>query len=68
MITSGGLNIYPQGCENLLITHPKVADAVVSGVPNKNLGEQVKAGVQIEPNVATDAEFVIGTPQWSDCL
>src|SRR5262249_38085779 len=34
MIISGGVNIYPQECENLLITHPKVADAAVFGVPN----------------------------------
>ena len=34
MIISGGVNIYPQECENLLITHPKIADAAVFGVPN----------------------------------
>ena len=43
MIISGGVNIYPQECENLLITHPKVADAAVFGVPNEDLGEEVKA-------------------------
>jgi long-chain acyl-CoA synthetase len=46
MIISGGVNIYPQECENLLITHPKVADAAVFGVPNEDLGEEVKAIVQ----------------------
>ncbi|WP_454621709.1 AMP-binding protein [Bradyrhizobium cenepequi] len=46
MIISGGVNIYPQECENLLITHPKVADAAVFGVPNADLGEEVKAVVQ----------------------
>ena len=46
MIISGGVNIYPQECENLLITHPKVADAAVFGVPNEDLGEEVKAVVQ----------------------
>ena len=35
MIISGGVNIYPQECENLLVTHPKVADAAVFGVPNE---------------------------------
>ena len=35
MIISGGVNIYPQECENLLITHPKVADAAVFGVPKR---------------------------------
>ena len=46
MIISGGVNIYPQECENLLITHPKVADAAVFGVPHADLGEEVKAVVQ----------------------
>ncbi len=49
MIVSGGVNIYPQECENLLITHPKVADAAVFGVPNEDLGEEVKAVVQPMP-------------------
>lgn len=40
------MNIYPQECENLLITHPKIADAAVFGVPNTDLGEEVKAVVQ----------------------
>jgi long-chain acyl-CoA synthetase len=52
MIVSGGVNIYPQECENLLITHPKVADAAVFGVPNKDFGEEVKAVVQLMPGVA----------------
>ena len=49
IIISGGVNIYPQECENLLITHPKVADAAVFGVPNQDLGEEVKAAVQLMP-------------------
>ena len=51
MIISGGVNIYPQECENLLITHPKIADAAVFGVPNSDLGEEVKAVVQPMPGV-----------------
>ncbi len=51
MIISGGVNIYPQECENLLITHPKVADAAVFGVPNEDLGEEVKAAVQLMPGI-----------------
>ena len=54
MIISGGVNIYPQECENLLITHPKVADAAVFGVPNEDLGEEVKAAVQLMPGVAPE--------------
>ena len=57
MIISGGVNIYPQECENLLITHPKVADAAVFGVPNEDLGEEVKAVVQAMPGVATGPDF-----------
>lgn len=62
MIISGGVNIYPQECENLLITHPKVADAAVFGVPNEDLGEEVKAVVQvmdgIDPGPETAAELI----------
>lgn len=54
MIISGGVNIYPQEAENLLITHPKVADAAVFGVPNADLGEEVKAVVQLAPGETPD--------------
>lgn len=46
MIISGGVNIYPQEVENLLVTHPLVADVAVLGVPDADLGEAVKAVVQ----------------------
>jgi long-chain acyl-CoA synthetase len=46
MIISGGVNIYPQEAENVLITHPQVADCAVLGVPNEEFGEEVKAVVQ----------------------
>jgi long-chain acyl-CoA synthetase len=46
MIISGGVNIYPQEAENVLIEHPKVADVAVIGVPNEDFGEEVKAVVQ----------------------
>lgn len=54
-IISGGVNIYPQETEDLLITHPDVADAAVFGVPNEEMGEEVKAVVQLNPGVAADA-------------
>jgi long-chain acyl-CoA synthetase len=57
MIISGGVNIYPQECENLLITHPKVADAAVFGAPNAEMGEEVKAVVQLSPGFAPGAEM-----------
>jgi acyl-CoA synthetase (AMP-forming)/AMP-acid ligase II len=46
MIIAGGVNIYPQEAENVLVTHPKVLDVAVIGVPDDDLGEQVKAVVQ----------------------
>ena len=62
MIISGGVNIYPQETENLLIVHPKVADAAVIGVPNLDLGEEVKAVVQpaegVEPGPELEQELI----------
>lgn len=46
MIISGGVNIYPQEIENLLVTHPKIADAAVIGAPDEDMGERVVAVVQ----------------------
>src|SRR5260370_14824708 len=46
MIISGGVNVYPQEAENVLVMHPKVVDAAVFGVPNEDFGEEVKAVVQ----------------------
>jgi long-chain acyl-CoA synthetase len=46
MIISGGVNIYPQEIENLLISHPKVADVAVVGAPHEEMGEQVVAVIQ----------------------
>ncbi len=45
MIISGGVNVYPQETENLLVTHPEVLDVAVIGVPDEDLGEAVKAVV-----------------------
>ena len=53
MIISGGVNIYPQETENLLSGHPAVLDVAVIGVPNDDLGEEVKAVVQpVDPAAA----------------
>jgi acyl-CoA synthetase (AMP-forming)/AMP-acid ligase II len=46
MIVSGGVNIYPQEAENLLIDHPKVFDVAVFGIPDPEMGERVHAVVQ----------------------
>lgn len=55
MIISGGVNIYPQETENVLITHPKVADCAVIGVPDPDFGEAVKAVVQPVAGIPGDA-------------
>ena len=65
MIISGGVNIYPQESEDLLIAHPKVADAAVFGVPNVDLGEEVKAVIQVVPGNVEDellTEELLGYP------
>jgi acyl-CoA synthetase (AMP-forming)/AMP-acid ligase II len=56
MIISGGVNIYPQETENILSAHPAVQDVAVIGVPNDDLGEEVKAVVQlVDPAAAGPA-------------
>jgi fatty-acyl-CoA synthase len=64
MIISGGVNIYPQEIENMLITHDKVADVAVFGIPNEEFGEEVKAVVQpLNWGDATD-EVAIELMEW----
>ena len=46
MIISGGVNIYPQEIEDVIVTHPKVADVAVVGAPDPDLGERLVAVVQ----------------------
>jgi acyl-CoA synthetase (AMP-forming)/AMP-acid ligase II len=56
MIISGGVNIYPQEAENVLIHHPEVVDVAVFGVPNADFGEEVKAVVQPKTMPADEKE------------
>jgi long-chain acyl-CoA synthetase len=64
MIISGGVNVYPQEAENLLVTHPKVIDAAVFGVPDDEMGQRVMAAVQtVEEADATD-EFADELLAW----
>lgn len=58
MIVSGGVNVYPQETEDLLIGHPNVMDAAVFGVPSDDLGEEVKAVVQ-PVDVNADEELLV---------
>ena len=57
MIIRGGVNVYPQETENVLVTHPSVMDAAVIGVPDPDLGEEVKAVVQPMDGVAPGADL-----------
>lgn len=54
MIISGGVNIYPAEIEGVLLTHPKVADVAVFGIPHPDWGEEIKAVVQPAEGVAGD--------------
>ncbi len=47
MIISGGVNIYPAEVEGVLVTHPAVKDAAVFGIPHDEMGEDVKAAVEL---------------------
>jgi fatty-acyl-CoA synthase len=57
MIISGGVNIYPQEIEDVMIMHPKVADIAVVGVPDGEMGEAVKAVVQPAPGIEANDEL-----------
>ena len=63
MIISGGINIYPQEIEAMLIGHPLVADVAVFGIPNLDFGEEVKAVVQliegVTPGEALGVELIV---------
>lgn len=64
MIISGGVNIYPQEVENLLITHDKVADVAVFGVPHEEFGEQVQAVIQPQNWADATDEVAIELMEW----
>ncbi len=57
MIVSGGVNIYPQEIEAVLVLHPAVADVAVFGVPEPEMGEEVKAVVQPAPGITPGPEL-----------
>ena len=56
MIISGGVNIYPQEAENILLTHPRVHDVAVIGIPHPDFGEEVRAVVQLADGVEASDE------------
>jgi long-chain acyl-CoA synthetase len=60
MINVGGSKVYPRDVEEVLHRHPAVADAVVMGIPDPDLGEVVKAFVALKPGHSWTSEEVIG--------
>jgi fatty-acyl-CoA synthase len=64
MIISGGVNVYPQEVENVLILHPRVADVAVFGVPNEEFGQEVKAVVQPRDASDTGVDFAQELIAW----
>lgn len=57
MIVSGGVNIYPAEIEGVLVEHPAVADVAVFGIPDDEMGEQVRAAVELQPGLAWSDEL-----------
>lgn len=61
MVVSGGVNIYPAEAERVLAAHPAVADVVAIGVPNEDLGEELKALVVLAPGASATGEELIAS-------
>ena len=59
LIIRGGYNVYPREVEEVLYTHPAVAEAAVVGVPDERLGEEVKAYVEPKPGATASEEELI---------
>jgi long-chain acyl-CoA synthetase len=57
MIISGGVNIYPAEIEGVFLTHPKVGDVAVFGIPHDDWGEEIKAVVEPAVGVTGDAKL-----------
>ena len=58
MIISEGFNIYPREIEEFLLTHPKVADACVIGMPDKIRGERVYAFVVLKEGIEATSDEI----------
>jgi long-chain acyl-CoA synthetase len=54
LIITGGFNVSPSEVEDVLLTHPDVAEAAVVGLPSERGGEDVVAAVVLAPNSGLD--------------
>lgn len=59
MVISGGVNIYPAEIENVLMTHPGIADCAVVGVPDAEYGEKLFGFVQLNGTHTLSSEELI---------
>ena len=59
LIIRGGFNVYPREVEEVLYTHPAVAEAAVIGKPDERVGEEVVACLALKPGAEATAEDVI---------
>ncbi len=58
LIVRGGMNIYPREVENVISQLPQVAEVAVFGIPDRFMGERVKACIVLKPNLSLTAEQV----------
>ncbi len=65
MIIAGGVNIYPAEIEGALVQHPKIADVAVFGIPNPDLGEEIKAVVELVDGVEPSDDVATEIMQWA---
>ena len=65
MIISGGVNIYPQEIEDAMIVHEHIVDVAVIGVPNEEMGEEVKAIVQLVDGIEPSDELASDLLEWT---
>jgi fatty-acyl-CoA synthase len=59
MIVTGGFNVFPREVEDVMSTHPAVANVAVIGVPDERWGEAVKAVVVLRPDASAEADELI---------